>query len=185
MPATSTPRDLLMTGAVFGAAAFVWSGWAQEEPPEGVAWPVVLGLLSVLGLGLAGWSATRAVRAWGSGTALTPGSRAFRRYLVAFWGEVAVAAAAGVVLAQAGRSDLLAPFVLLVVGLHFLALAGVFGQPVLHLAAVLLSTVAVVAAVVPAPVAAHSFWCGVAGAPVFLAIGLWCSRAGSSALSSG
>ncbi len=150
-----------------------------------MAWRVVLGLLGVAGLALAGWSATAAVRNWGSGTALDPGGRAFTSYLVVFWVEVAVAAAAGVVLARTGRSDLLAPFVLLVVGVHFFALAGVFGQPVLHLAAVLLCAAAVVAAAVPTSVAAHSFWCGALGAPVFLGIGLWCTRTGAAALSSG
>ena len=182
---TTSPRDLAMIGAVFGVAAFVWAGWAQEGPPRGAAWRVLLGLFAVAGLALAGWSGTVAARHWGSGTALDPGGRAFTTYLVVFWVEVAVAAAAGVVLARTGHSELLAPFVLLVVGVHFFALAGVFGQPVLHLVAVLLSAAAVVAALVPVSVAAHSFWCGVLAAPVFLGIGLWCTRTGAAVLSSG
>lgn len=32
------PRDLLMTGAIFGIAAFVWAGWAQERPPKHWIW---------------------------------------------------------------------------------------------------------------------------------------------------
>lgn len=180
---TAHPRDLVMIGAVFGVATFVWAGWAQEGPPRNVVWRAVLGVLSVCGLALAGWSATLAARNWDTATAIEPGSRAFTVYLVVFWVEVVVAAVAGVVLARAGRSDLLAPLVLLVVGVHFFALAVVFGQPVLHLAAVLLSAAALVAASVPSSLAARSFWCGLLGAPVFLAIGLWSASTGASTLS--
>jgi hypothetical protein len=179
---TTFPRDLVMIGAVFGVATFVWAGWAQEGPPPGRAWRAVLAVLSVGGLALAGWSATLAVRNWDTATAIESGSRAFTVYLVVFWAEALLAAVAGVVLARRGRSDLLAPLVLLVVGLHFFALAGVFGQPVLHLAAVLLSAGALVAAFVPPSLAARSFWCGLLGAPVFLALGLWSASTGAEVL---
>ncbi|QIM21006.1 hypothetical protein G7075_07450 [Phycicoccus sp. HDW14] len=179
---TMHPRDLVMIGAVFGLATVLWAGWAQEAPPRAWVWRAVLGLLSVAGLALAAWSATLAVRHWGSGTAIEPGSRAFTVYLVVFWVEVLVAGVAGVLLARTGHSDLLAPLVLLVVGVHFVALAGVFGQPVLHLAAGLLSGVAVLAALLPSSTAAHSFWCGVLGAPVFLGLGLWSAVRGAGVL---
>ena len=50
------PRDLVMTAAIFGVAAFVWSGWAQERPPRGVLWRVVLAVLGVAGLAVAGFA---------------------------------------------------------------------------------------------------------------------------------
>jgi len=53
---------------------------------------------------------------------------------------------------------------------------------VLHLAAALLGTVAVVAVLIPASVAAPSFWCGLLGGPVFLALGAWCAAVGTAAL---
>ena len=98
-------RDLVMIGAIFGLAAFIWSGWAQEAPPRALVWRLVL--------------------------------------------------------------------------------AVVFGQPVLHLAGLLLTIVAVVTFILPRETAAPSFWCGILGAPVFLGIGLWCLLAGRSALSAG
>ncbi len=179
---TAHPRDLVMVGAVFGLATFIWSGWAQEGPPRAVLWRVLLGALGVAGLALAGWSTTQAVRHWGGSSAIEPGSRAFTVYLVVFWAEVVVAGVAGVLLARRGRGDLVAPLVLLVVGLHFVALAVVFSQPVLHLTAGLLVAVAVLAALVPAGAVARSFWCGVLGAPVFLAVGLWCALTGEPLL---
>ena len=61
----------------------------------------------------------------------------------------------------------------------------VFGQPVLHVAGLLLTIVAVVAFILPRETAAPSFWCGILGAPVFFGIGLWCLLAGRSALAAG
>ncbi len=83
---------------------------------------------------------------------------------------------------RARRSDLIAPLVLGVVGVHFIALAPVFDQPVLYLAAALLTAIAVVAASVPRGPVARSFWCGVLSAPVFLGIGLWSTVSASNAL---
>ncbi len=69
---------------------------------------------------------------------------------------------------------------LALVGVHFLAPAPVFGQPVLYLAAVLLTAIAVLAALVPGTMADRSFWCGVLGAPVFPAIGGWATVAATT-----
>jgi hypothetical protein len=44
-------QDLAVTAAIFGVAAFVWFGWAQEAPPA--RWRLPLGLGSLLGLLLA------------------------------------------------------------------------------------------------------------------------------------
>lgn len=87
--------------------------------------------------------------------------------------EVVIAATLAVIAIRADRSDLIAPLILGVVGLYFFALAPVFAQPVLYLAAALLTTVAIIAALVPANSVDRSFWCGILGAPVFLAIGAW------------
>lgn len=179
---TTYPRDLVMIGAVFGLAAFVWSGWAQEGPPRSPLWRVALGVLGVAGLALAGWGVSLAVRHWGSATAMAPGTSGFTAYLVVFWVEVLVAGVVGVLLSRSGHAGLVAPWVLLVVGVHFVALALVLGQPVLHVAAGLLSAVAVVAALVPGDAVARSFWCGLLGAPVFLGVGLSSVLRGAEAL---
>jgi len=181
--ALSYPRDLVMIGAIFGVAAMVWAGWAQEGPPS-VAWAVVLGILSILGVALAALSIPIAVRSWRSGSAIAPKSTTFRAYLVVVWVEIAIAVAGGIILPLIGLDAFIAPFILLIVAVHFFALAPVFRQPVLHAAGGVLTAVAVLAALVPASVAAHSFWCGVLGAPVFIAIGLWYTVAGRRALRS-
>ncbi|QDZ15336.1 hypothetical protein [Humibacter ginsenosidimutans] len=167
------PRDLVMIGAIFGVAAFAWAGWAQEGPPS-LAWSIVLGVLSLLGLAVAGLSIPLAVRNWRTGSAISPRKRAFRVYTIVVWIEVVLAAAGGILLPISGDEQLVAPFIMLIVAVHFFFLAPVFGQPILHVTGGLLVIVAVVSAFVPTATAAHSFWCGILGAPVFLVVGVWC-----------
>ncbi|MHA7984994.1 hypothetical protein ACX9R5_04235 [Rathayibacter sp. CAU 1779] len=175
------PRDLVMIGAIFGVATMAWAGWAQEGPPS-LVWSIVLGILSILGLGLAALCIPLAIRNWRTGTAIEPKSKAFRVYLVVFWGEIVIAAAGGIILPLVGLEGLVAPYILLIVGAHFFALAVVFRQTVLHVTGAVLVVVAIVAALIPESVAAHSFWCGIIGGPVFLIVGAWCTVVGRRVL---
>ncbi|MEQ6896328.1 hypothetical protein [Microbacterium sp. KR10-403] len=179
------PRDLVMIGAVFGLATIMWAGWAQEQPPAHVAWRVVLAVLSVLGLALMALSIPLAIKNWGTPSAINPHTTGFVVYVIVFWVEVVIAVVLAIIATRAGRSDLIAPLIMLIVGIHFFALALVFHQPVLHLAGALITAIAIVAAFLPREVAAPSFWCGVLGAPVFIAIGAWCFIAGRGALAAG
>lgn len=177
------PRDLVTIGAIFGVAAFVWAGWAQENPPNHWGWRLVLALLGLVGLALAALSIPVAIRHWDTPTALQSGTVALTVYIIVFWVEVILAAVLAFLAVRAGRSDLIAPLILGVVGVHFLALAPVFTQPMLYLAAVLLTAGAITAVLVPQSLVARSFWCGLLSAPVFLGIGLWSVVAGRAAFS--
>lgn len=161
-----------MIGAIFGAAGFAWAGWAQAQPPQPWEWRLVLALLGLVGLALAAVSTSLATRHWNTPTALK-NPRALTVYIIVFWVEVIIAAALAFLAVRADRSDLIAPLILGMVGVHFFALAPVFVQPVLYLAAILLTSVAIIAALVPATAVERSFWCGILGAPVFLALGAW------------
>ncbi|WP_167193496.1 hypothetical protein [Brevibacterium pigmentatum] len=178
-------RDLVMIGAIFGLAAFIWSGWAQEAPPKGLVFRLVLAGFGVAGLALAVPSILTAIGNWSEPSAFTTGTASFTLYLIVFWAEVIIAAVVSFFLIRAGQTENIAPLILAIVGIHFFALAVVFDQPVLHLAGLLLTIVTVVAFILPRETAAPSFWCGILGAPVFLGIGLWCLLAGRSALAVG
>lgn len=180
---TTHARDLVMIGVVFGAAAFVWAGWAHERPPAGAVWRVLLVLLQLAGLALLGFGIPAAIRYWSTPTAIDPHSVAFVVYVVVFWIEVAVIVAAALWLRRAKRSSLLAPIVLIVVGIHFVPLAFVFAQPVLVLSAVLVVLAGALALVLPRQRVAPSFWCGVLSAPVFVVIGAVALAVGYEALS--
>lgn len=163
-----------MTAVIFGVAAFVWSGWAQERPPAG--WPsrVALGLLSVLGLALVGIGVPRVIASWTNATAIDLGSGAFVAYTIVFWIEVVAIVVLAVVLKRAQRSEFLAPSVLLIVGVHLLPLALVFEQWILFIAGLLVAAAGIAAMILPRKDNAPSFWCGILGAPIFLAAGAVC-----------
>jgi hypothetical protein len=165
------PQDLAMIAAIFGVATLVWAGWAQERPPSW-PWRIVLGAMSLAGLALVGFSIPAVIGAWGSGTAIEPGSPAFIAYVVWFWLEVVVAAVGAIMLIRRRRKAFVAPFILVIVGLHFFPLAAVFEQPVLHGVAVLLTAIGVTGFLVRRRFE-PSFWAGTLAAPVLAAVGLW------------
>lgn len=179
---TEFPRDLLMTGAIFGVAAFAWAGWAQERPPQHWIWRVVLAALGVCGAGLAAVTIPAAVAHWTQPTAIVFGGPAFAWYVTVFWLEVAAMIGLVILASRKKRSDLIAPLILAVVGIHFIPLAWVFMQPVFAVTGVAVTAIAVGAALVPDAIAARSFWCGLFGSSVLLLVGAVCAAAGFGAL---
>ena len=179
---TEFPRDLLMTGAIFGVAAFMWAGWAQERPPQGVAWRVVLGALGLCGAVLAAGTIPAAVSNWAEPTAIVFGGTAFAWYTTVFWLEVAAMTVLVILATRRKRSDLIAPLILAVVGIHFIPLAWVFQQPVYLVAGIAVTAAAAVAAFIPDRTAARSFWCGLPAGAILLATGAVCAAAGFGAL---
>lgn len=175
-------RDLVMLGAIFGGVAFAWAGWAQERPPKGVIWRVVLVVLQISGLVLLACGIVGAVRFWETPTALVSGSPALVVYIIVFWAEVAAIVVIAVLAVRTKRTRLIAPAVLIIVGVHFVPLAFVFGQPIVMLAAVLITFAGVASTLLPRSVAAPSFWCGVLAAPIFLVIGAFSLVAALGAL---
>ena len=77
----------------------------------------------------------------------------------------------------------LAGSALIIVGLHFVPLAFVFGQPIIMLAAAVITAAGVASVFLPGKVAAPSFWCGILAAPIFLILGAVALVAGIGALS--
>ncbi|MFC4116625.1 hypothetical protein [Nonomuraea zeae] len=111
-------RDQCFTTAWFGLMAFVWFGWAQEDPPK--SWRVWLGAGSVLGAGLAVAFGVLTATNWDQPSALE-GKYAWFGVLVA---AEAVAAGAGCfLLARRGKNQWMAWWVAVVVAAHFLPLA--------------------------------------------------------------
>lgn len=142
--ATATRRDLATNALVLGAAAFVWFGWAQEGPPPG--WSPILAVGSGLGVVLAVFSIVSMLRLK-DGSAMS--TRAGRRtYGIMVGVELLVAVAGVVALTLAGYEEFISPWILAVVGLHFIPMARLFGIRLLAAAGVVLTVIAIAATII-------------------------------------
>lgn len=112
--------------------------------PEGWPWPVrVLGLV---GFAAVLWFAV--VRVWDVRETTPPERGALRTYGLSVLGMVLLFPVGGLLLGGlAGRPELVLPWVVLVVGAHFLPMARAFRAPVLRAVGLALGAVAVLGAV--------------------------------------
>ncbi|WP_424464140.1 hypothetical protein [Pseudoclavibacter helvolus] len=165
------PRDVIFTASLFGFATFVWAGWAQERPRHW-AWRIVFGVLSLAGVALLGVTLPTAIRNWSSATALQVDSLPFTIYIVMVALEVVGGLIAAFFLLHRKKGELMAPVMLLIVGLHWVPMIWVFEQPFLAPASIWAVAVAIAAFFLPREKQAPSFWCGILAAPVFLLTGV-------------
>jgi hypothetical protein len=119
-------RDLAVMAMVFGFAAFVWFGWGQEAPPQ--RWRLLLAIGSGLGLLLAIVGGVLTWRSWGPQSALAA-QDARRAFGITCGVEFGLAGLGAGVLGTTKRPQWIAPWVALVVGVHFVPLAYIFGDP--------------------------------------------------------
>lgn len=119
-----------MTALILGFFATAWFGWAQAEPPA--SWLPWLTAGMFLSIAVA---VTGSVLAWlrRSEPSVMNDEEANRRYGIIVGIEFGVAAAGAVVLGRSDHATFIAPWICLVVGLHFWALAPVLGDPALKL----------------------------------------------------
>jgi hypothetical protein len=140
-----TARDNAVTAAILGFFASSWFGWAQDRPPASWRSPLIVG--AVLSLGLAALGAFLAWRHWSTGSALGEAG-AMRRYGIIVGVEFGIAAAGAAGIAAWGNAQYIAPWIGLVVGVHFLPMAPVLRNPSLIALGVLLVAVAVAAVLI-------------------------------------
>ncbi|MDT0331305.1 hypothetical protein [Nocardiopsis lambiniae] len=130
-------RDATMTMAIFGFFAAAWFGWARVRPPAGnatwwLAGGSVLGLLLAVAGGVLSWLH------WDSGS-VPAAERAMTLYLVILGVEFGVALLGVLVLLAMDRREYFAPWICLVVGVHFVPLAAVLDNVLLYPLAVWLT----------------------------------------------
>ncbi|HZG90450.1 MAG TPA: hypothetical protein VEZ42_09580 [Pseudonocardia sp.] len=119
-------RDLAVTIVIFGVAAFAWFGWAQEAPPA--RWRVALAAGSGLGLLLALVGGLLTWQHWGPESALAT-AEARRTFGIVCGIEFGLAGLGAGLLGFAGRPQWIATWIAFVVGVHFIPLAFIFGDP--------------------------------------------------------
>ena len=138
-------RDAAMTAAIFGFFAAGWYGWAQDDPPPGWRTPLtvgsVIGILVAIAGGIVAW------QNWSTGTVFDAETSPVFGIIVGI--EVLLAVVGALLLSRRGRQELVAPWVALVVGLHFFPMAPLLGYPLFYVVAALVT----IAALVSVPVA--------------------------------
>jgi len=132
-------RDFAMYASVFGLFGMSWFGWAQERPRE--SWRLPLGIASGVCLIVCLVGVYYSFANWDAPSALNE-KGAFGAYLAAFYAEFAIGGIGAYFLIRSKRKDYVAPWIALVVGLHFISLKSVFDDAALYLLAGLLVLVA-------------------------------------------
>lgn len=139
-----TPRDLSVSALILGFAAMMWFGWGQAQPPPEWSLPLTIGLFAATAV--EGFAASSVARFRRSATAMRD-QRVRRRYGLTAGAEVAAIALGALALGLAGRPAYTAPWILLVVGAHFVPLGRLFGSVDLVWSGLALCAVAIAAAV--------------------------------------
>ncbi|QCW49589.1 hypothetical protein FE634_02670 [Nocardioides dongxiaopingii] len=135
-------RDLFMVAAIFGTFGFAWAGWAQEAPPPRLR-PLLgaLGAASLL-VGVAG--GLLAWQGWDEPSSFS-GADDGVRFGIVVGIEVVLCLVGSAVLAARRRAGLIAAWVSLVVGVHFVPLVFLFDNLTLLAPAAAMVVSAVVA----------------------------------------
>jgi hypothetical protein len=139
-----TPRDLSVSALILGFAAMMWFGWGQAQPPPGWTLPLTIGLFAAIAV--EGFAGSMVARFRGTATAMQD-ERVSRRYGITVGVEVAAIALGAVGLGLGGQPAYTAPWILLVVGVHFVPLGRLFDSVDLLWSGLVLCAVAVAAAV--------------------------------------
>jgi hypothetical protein len=115
-------RDAAGAATVFAFFASSWFGWAQENPPVG--WRIPLTVAAIFSILLATVGAILLWQLWSTSTALTPQAR--RNFGVIVGIEFASAGIGAVILNVIRKPEFVAPWIALIVGVHFFPLANLF-----------------------------------------------------------
>jgi hypothetical protein len=139
-----TPRDLSVSALILGFAAMMWFGWGHAQPPPEWSIPLTIGLFAAIAVGV--FPESRGAGFRGSPPPMRD-QRVSRRYGITVGAEVTAIALGVLALGLAGRPAYTAPWILLVVGVHFVPLGRLFGSVDLVWSGLALCAVAIAAAV--------------------------------------
>lgn len=129
-------QEAAVVVSIYGIASALWFGWAQERPPAGARW--WLGGGAFLGLLLAAFGGYQSWLLADTGSAPDEGNRMVL-FNIIVGVEFGVGLLGVIILWAAGRREYAAPWILLVVGVHFLPLAPIFDSPSMYVMGVLLT----------------------------------------------
>lgn len=135
-------RDYTMYAAIFGMFSFAWFGWAQERPRAN--WRKYLGIASGVAFLVCLLGVYLSINNWREPSALND-DKSFAIYLITFYAEFIVAGVGAFIFIRKKLKEYVAPWILFVVGVHFIGLVGVFEDRSLYVLAALLVIISIVA----------------------------------------
>jgi len=135
-------RDYCMYASIFGFFSCAWFGWAQENPRAN--WRKYLGMASGAALLVCLLGVYLSITNWNEASALSD-TNVFRQYLIFFYLEFIVGGIGAWILTRKKRKAFIAPWIALVVGVHFIGLKYVFDDAGLFLLAGLLIAISGIA----------------------------------------
>lgn len=132
-------RDYTMYAAIFGFFSFAWFGWAQENPRKN--WRKYIGAATAISLLVTIVGVYLSIQNWEQTSALTDrdGSSVYITVVII---EFLLLAIGGGFLLINKRSHYVAPWIGIIVGIHFFFLVDVFQDPSLYLLGVIMTMVA-------------------------------------------
>ncbi|SHF03831.1 hypothetical protein SAMN05444392_106179 [Seinonella peptonophila] len=130
-----------MYTAIFGMFSFCWFGWAQENPRKN--WRLYIGLASGIAFIISAIGIYLSVKNWHGRTVLSDPS-VYKYYLVVVLIEFLLAAIGAFVLIKYKKNNYVAPWIALIVGVHFFWLKNIFKDSSLYILAILVIGVAII-----------------------------------------
>lgn len=131
-------RDYTMYAAIFGFFSFAWFGWAQEGPRK--SWRKYIGAATTISLLVTIIGVYLSIQNWEEASALTNGGGS-TTYITVVIIEFLLLATGGFLLIFMKKSHYVAPWVGVIVGVHFFFLVDVFQDPSLYLLGVIMTAV--------------------------------------------
>lgn len=128
-------RDYAMYAVIFGVFGFSWFGWAQESPPE--SWRIFLGIASSVSFIVACIGGFIAVKHWGAASALNADKKSYIRFRNIVIPEILFCFVGAMLLMALNMTEYIAPYIALIVGIHFIPLVGLFKDKSILLLALL------------------------------------------------
>lgn len=132
-------RDYSTMIAFFGFFSMAWFGWAQEKPPP--SWRKYIGGMTALSMATFLYGIYLSYTNWDEATALAE-TGAMTYYFIFVALEFAIAIIGAVILFRRDMKNYVAPWVCVIVGVHFFPLRYVFADASLYILGVLLLAVA-------------------------------------------
>jgi hypothetical protein len=136
-------RDAAATAAVLGFFALSWLGWALEAPPRRARGWIIASMVVAAGIMVAG--GVLAAAYWSDGTVFDADTSPIFGIVVGV--EFALSGLGAWFLSSRGRSELIPPFIAVVVGVHFIPLALILEQNMLFVLAGAVTAAAVIATI--------------------------------------